>query len=322
MKLLVATVSSSALAQFANFAAPDALSTFTIPEAGLDLGTSFDAPDSGAAEATADLGPVSGDDLLAAFETFGTGDDGDEERYGIFSTSAAPTTAAVDKFDYGFDCWKCDRMTFADCALLGDWNNCPSGDYDVCFMELRSVHNSVQQVCTGCKDGSACEHMRLENFRSPTTPTPFDQCRPTEVQQNSRGRFGNSRQSVCRTCFNTCDSDSPHHDPKLWCPTYHTTEGTNFIMDAAAGSVPADLSYPDQESFQIPQWDRTTHWKLGSAPGHDDHKDDMNFWRVDLVATQMNKLNTLIVSNDLEKSDFDGDIDYNADGTINQNNSG
>jgi len=301
MKLFVTITASTAFAQFANFNAPGLATP--------DVSAVADGDVSG-----------TGSDLFSAFETF----EETNERYGVFSTS--PSTPPDDeKFDYGFDCWKCDQMTFADCAMNGEWKSCPSGDYDVCFLELRSTHNNVQQICTGCKDLNACEHLKFENFRNAnpsTTPTPFDQCRPTVAQGNARGRFGNSRQSVCRQCFNTCDSDSSHHDPKNWCPTYHTSEGTNFLMSSASGTTPSDLAYPDQESFQIPQWDRTNHWKLGSAPSHGAHQQDITFWRVDLVAHQMNELNTDIEANEVNKSDFDGDIDYLADGTIDPNNSG
>jgi len=320
MKLFAATLTSSAFAQFANFGPPDAVSTFTIPETGLDTSfdAGFDAPD---ANPVADLGPVTGDDLLGAFETFGAEED-DAERYGVFTTPTS-TPPDDDKFDYGFDCWKCDQMTFADCAMNGEWKSCPTGDYDVCFLELRSTHNNVQQICTGCKDLNACSNLKFENFRDANTPTPWDQCRPTVAQQNARGRFGNSRQSVCRQCFNTCDHDSTHHDPKLWCPTYHTSEGTNFLMSSASGTSPADLAYPDQESFQIPQWDRLNHWKLGDAPSHGAHQQDVTFWRVDLVAHQLTELNDDILAGLVHKSDFDDDIVYDDDqGTINQNNSG
>lgn len=350
MKLLVA-LTSGAMAQFgignfgADFGAP-ASSSFAIPSSdtlnfdNLNLGPPaaesvalpFDnfgpppaapaapvaapaEPEAPVEELPSDLGALDLADLFGSFEST---EEEDSERYGVFTTTPTPppTTppGGIIKFDLGFDCWKCDRMSFEQCAIQGEWNACPAGDYNVCFMELRETENNIQQVCTGCKDGMACENLRQNNFQS-SGPTAFDQCRPTTQQQQARGRFNKGKQSVCRTCFNTCDHDSASHDPKLWCPTFMKADDSVNLFDEADNSA-------DRDSFMIPQWNRVARWQLGTSAAHSAHKDDTNFWRVDLVATQMTNLNTDIATSTVDKSDFDGDVDYNDDGSINQNNSG
>ena len=157
-------------------------------------------------------------------------------------------------------------------------------------------------------------NLKFENFRGAVS-TVMDQCRSDSTAQLARTRWGGARQSVCRQCFNTCDSDSTvDQDPKNWCPTYQMASSAVHLMSSA--------TTPDQSSFRIPQWDLSSHWSLGTAAGHGDHKQDDTFWRVDLVAEQMTNLNALIASGAVLKDDFDGDVDYNADGTINMNNSG
>jgi len=84
----------------------------------------------------------------------------------------------------------------------------------------------------------------------------------------------------------------------------------------------SDATTPDQSSFRIPKWDLASHWSLGTAAGHGDHKEDDAFWRQDLVGDQMTNLNALIAAGSVVKDDFDNDVVYNDDGSINMNNSG
>ena len=76
------------------------------------------------------------------------------------------------------------------------------GDSDCCFVEVRYSNQNLQQLCTGCKDATACNDIKSQNFEG--TPMTSEQCRP-ELGQAHNKRNGKI-QSVCRQCFNTCDA--------------------------------------------------------------------------------------------------------------------
>jgi len=129
----------------------------------------------------------------------------DEERY-FFTPSATTTTTTTTTTTLGdgVKCWKCDAMTFATCASGGSWQTCPLGDKDCCFVEIRETKQKLQQLCTGCKDKTACEDNKAENFVDPAAVNYLlDQCKP-DYRQQKIGRRG-PQQSVCRQCFRTCD---------------------------------------------------------------------------------------------------------------------
>ena len=76
----------------------------------------------------------------------------------------------------GDSCWKCDEMSFTNCATNGAPELCKNGDKDCCFVEVRETKQALQQLCTGCKSKNSCENLRDENFTS--LPGARDQCRP------------------------------------------------------------------------------------------------------------------------------------------------
>jgi len=107
-------------------------------------------------------------------------------------------------------CWKCDAMTYSDCATQGYWQECSldqtEGDYGVCFLELRETNQLMTQLCTGCKSRTACYNLRRQNFVGSTGSNLsrfHDQCKPEFKLQRPNRRYGN-QQSVCRTCFKMC----------------------------------------------------------------------------------------------------------------------
>jgi len=141
----------------------------------------------------------------------------DDERKGeryFFTqptTTSTTTTTTVATVISGDSCWKCDQMSYADCAAKGDIEKCQKGDKDCCFVEIRETAQQLQQLCTGCKSRVACENLRDENFHF-DTPNSFGkaisnekvyQCRP-DYRQQIVGKHA-TKQSVCRQCFNTCD---------------------------------------------------------------------------------------------------------------------
>jgi len=126
------------------------------------------------------------------------------------TTSTTSTTTVVTTIP-GDSCWKCDQMSYADCAAKGDIEKCQKGDKDCCFVEIRETAQQLQQLCTGCKSRVACENLRDENFHF-DTPNSFGkaisnekvyQCRP-DYRQQIVGKHA-TKQSVCRQCFTTCD---------------------------------------------------------------------------------------------------------------------
>jgi hypothetical protein len=161
------------------------------------------------AKAQIDLPDLSNFDLSA----FGLGpgtpinfpDAAEEERY-FFTTATTTTTAIVTTTppigpSPGGSCWKCDQMSFATCASNGVVEHCHDGDEDCCFVEIREKKQNLHQLCTGCKDATACMDNQAQNFEG-NSFLNF-QCRPDYRLQRAGRQAG--RQSVCRQCFQTCD---------------------------------------------------------------------------------------------------------------------
>lgn len=138
--------------------------------------------------------------------------DGPVERY--FFTEATTTTPAPaptpapdgPATDLNV-CWKCDSMSYSDCATSGKYTLCGLGEHSSCFYEIREVEGALAQLCTGCKQTEACTDLRNENFRDVNNVDMLnDQCKPSYLNQRGNTRNGN-QQSVCRTCSQTCRSD-------------------------------------------------------------------------------------------------------------------
>jgi len=138
----------------------------------------------------------------AAAEAFAPGEN--DERYFFTATATTtvttPVTVTVTTTFTGTTCWKCDAMTYEMCAVEGKFQQCPLGDLDCCFIEVRERKQKLQQLCTGCKAKTACEDNKMENFVG--VPATY-QCRP-DYRYQKYGRAA-GRQSVCRQCFKTCD---------------------------------------------------------------------------------------------------------------------
>lgn len=116
----------------------------------------------------------------------------------------------------GTGCWKCDAMTYVQCATEGSFQTCSEdntrGDNGVCFVEYREQNQKLTQLCTGCKDAKSCENLKRQNFVpgfEAGNTAPFmrmrNQCKPDYRLQVARRRYGNT-QSVCRQCFSMCSN--------------------------------------------------------------------------------------------------------------------
>jgi len=170
--------------------------------------------------------------------------DVNDERYFFTATTTTTTTVTVTvtttKPREGDHCWKCDEMTFMECASKGEFTFCDQGEDNCCFVEVREKRAHLRQLCTGCKSTVACNNLRMENFvntaMSAATPngnagepTIDDQCRPDYKDQLRNMRDG-SQQSVCRQCFRSCQPD--HNSPD----NYYYCFGA-MVDNAAAGNV-------------------------------------------------------------------------------------
>lgn len=122
-------------------------------------------------------------------------------------TVSVPPPVTTEPPILGSSCWKCDAMSFYDCAANGKYEECRLGDLDCCFIEIRATDQALQQLCTGCKDATACADNMYENFNGRYDND--EQCRPEFVQQRYKGRHGGT-QSVCRQCFKTCEPQDFH----------------------------------------------------------------------------------------------------------------
>lgn len=116
----------------------------------------------------------------------------------------------------GTGCWKCDAMTYVQCATEGTFQTCSDdntrGDNGVCFVEYREQNQKLTQLCTGCKDAKSCDNLKRQNFVpgfEAGNTAPFmrmrNQCKPDYRLQVARRRYGNT-QSVCRQCFSMCSN--------------------------------------------------------------------------------------------------------------------
>ena len=77
----------------------------------------------------------------------------DDERKGeryFFTQSATTsttTTTTTQTPPDGSSCWKCDQMTYANCAAEGDIELCQKGDKDCCFVEVTFYQNFSYIFC-------------------------------------------------------------------------------------------------------------------------------------------------------------------------------
>merc|ERR1712037_446711 len=117
------------------------------------------------------------------------------------TTTTTPTTVTTN----GQGCFKCDQMSMAECAALGQFEVCPSGESSMCFIEIREVNQQVNQLCTGCKNTQACHELQQQNFLG--GPYHMDQCRRHYIEQTPRIRSPNG-QSTCRQCFKQCETSA------------------------------------------------------------------------------------------------------------------
>ena len=70
----------------------------------------------------------------------GDDDKAKENRYFFTNNSNGPTTTTkvtTKTTVSNRKCWKCDAMTYATCASSGGYEDCPLGDEDCCFVEIR-----------------------------------------------------------------------------------------------------------------------------------------------------------------------------------------
>jgi len=190
MKILV-SLAASAMAQFGGPAADGekAFDFSAFSDTGFDYDYGYDAS----------AGYYYYDDA-----TGGRPGASDDERYFFTATSTTTTTTpgtTTTVTTTGTSCWKCDAMGFGKCAAEGQMEECRLGDFDCCFVEIRVTEKKLQQLCTGCKDKTACKDNQTENFSG--RHDNDEQCRPEMIQQRSHGRHGGT-QSVCRQCFKTC----------------------------------------------------------------------------------------------------------------------
>lgn len=148
-------------------------------------------------------------------------------------------------------------MTYANCASGGEMEECHDGDEDCCFVEVRETQGSLQQLCTGCKDRTACEDMKGDNFVGHYTNY---QCRSDyRYQRAGRGRI---QQSVCRQCFQTCDPSADSSKCFGSIATNGATPNVKFTLHSDEANFPWNNFYVggDVDGFGIP-----THAKLDSG---------------------------------------------------------
>lgn len=208
------------------------------------------------AKAQIDLPDLSNFDLSA----FGLGpgtpinfpDAADEERYFFTTVLGTTTTLATTTTTLpvqGTSCWKCDEMTYTTCASGGEYTFCESGDKDCCFVEVRETSQQLQQLCTGCKDATACMDMKAENNIGSFLQ---HQCRSDyRLQRIGRNR---GQQSVCRQCFNTCDPsvDKTHCFGSI--DSVATTPNVMLTLSSDKANFPWTTAYTgaNQLAFGIP----------------------------------------------------------------------
>jgi len=146
-------------------------------------------------------------------------------------------------------CWKCDAMTYGQCAAQGSFELC-AGDTDtttgqaaVCFLELRETNQQLQQLCTGCKDVNACNNLKAQNFvgsaGSKRAGRFNDQCKNEWFIQTLGQRYGSS-QSTCRTCFAMC-TDNANDSHKCFGGLNSNDANADQFLYPAFGSSAGEL---------------------------------------------------------------------------------
>lgn len=207
-----------------------------------------------------------------------TGDDekAKENRYFFTATQTGTTvtvkTTPITTADSTRKCWKCDAMTYATCASSGGYEDCPLGDQDCCFVEIREEYQALQQLCTGCKDKRACEDNKAENFNPTNAGAALEngndvhQCRPDYRQQRIGKRENN--QSVCRQCFKTCEAEGTYCFGSI--VNTSTLPNINFKLNTDKASYPwgSARTAADFTGFGIPTYlmaDATTSATITTA---------------------------------------------------------
>lgn len=146
-------------------------------------------------------------------------------------------------------CWKCDAMTYGQCAAQGSFELC-AGDTDtttgqaaVCFLELRETNQQLQQLCTGCKDVNACNNLKAQNFVGSAASARAgrfnDQCKNEWFIQTLGQRYGSS-QSTCRTCFAMC-TDNAADSHKCFGGLNTNDANADFFLYPTFGSAAGEL---------------------------------------------------------------------------------
>lgn len=257
MKLLPVIVAVSK----AQFDLPD-LSNFDLSAFGLGPGTPLNFPD----------------------------DAGNEERYFFTTTtttSTTTTTTTTTSISFGDTCWKCDQMTYANCALKGSYEQCEMGDEDCCFVEIREQNQKLAQLCTGCKDATACMDNMNENFIGNFNTF---QCR-SDYRLQRRGR-NQDVQSVCRQCFSTCVIAGPSANRDRCFGSMQddtTTVNVHFTLATHKANLPWTVHYTEADihGFGIPTYavaDGTTDAAVITAIGTNFDAGTENLWFRDVAA--------------------------------------
>jgi len=179
--------------------------------------------------------------------------DVNDERYFFTQTTTTTTTvttiSTITQVRSGDHCWKCDEMTYMDCAAKGSYQLCGQGEDNCCFVEVREKRTKLRQLCTGCKSTVACKNLRKENFVNTVTNVPMgsggdetidDQCRPDYVDQIRNMRDG-SQQSVCRQCFRSCE---PSQDDSKFCFGGMVEQATGAGTSALPNGIGVMLTIP------------------------------------------------------------------------------
>jgi len=167
---------------------------------------------------------------------------------GTTATTTTTTTLATDS------CWKCDQMTYSECASLGEYESCELGEAGSCFLEIREVYGKLKQLCTGCKSLVACRDIQSENFVDANNLDQHnDQCRPSYHNQMRHGRNG-AQQSVCRTCFQQCKNT--RFGGAFCFGSINANTGKEFMIPFATSSAnyPGLLNPVDSLALGIPTY--------------------------------------------------------------------
>jgi hypothetical protein len=202
MKLTATLALTSSIARAQDYDLNDLLAGLNMED--LDLG--FDlTPDLFSDIGEADAGEAALDSALAASAVEAA--EAGVRYFGGSATTATTTTttATTTSTTNGSGCFKCDQMSMAECAALGQFETCPSGEQSYCFIEIREVNQQVNQLCTGCKNSQACHELKEQNFIG--TQYHMHQCRPHYIEQ-APGRRSPNGQSTCRQCFKQCENDA------------------------------------------------------------------------------------------------------------------